>query len=61
LREAGYEPLLRELARAHRNYWVKVAPQSRILLSEVLLERLAEDFSGLEHQLKPCEGLAAPY
>lgn len=60
LREAGYEPLLRELARAHRNYWVKIAPQSRILLNDALLERLAEDFSGLEHQLKPCEGLAAP-
>jgi len=61
LREAGYEPLLRELARAHRNYWVKIAPQSRLLLSDALLERLAEDFSGLEHQLKPCEGLAAPH
>lgn len=58
LREAGYDPLLRELARAHRYYWVKVAPQSRILLSDTLLERLAEDFAGLEHQLKPCEGLA---
>jgi hypothetical protein len=58
LREAGYEPLLRELARAHRNYWVKIAPQSRALLSDALLERLAEDFPGLEHQLKPCEGLA---
>lgn len=58
LREAGYEPLLRELPRAHRSYWVRIAPQSRILLSDALLERLVEDFSGLEHQLKPCEGLA---
>jgi hypothetical protein len=58
LREAGYEPLLRELARAHRSYWVKVAPQSRVLLSDTLLVRLAGDFPGLEHQLKPCEGIA---
>jgi cell division septation protein DedD len=58
LREAGYEPLLRELARAHRNYWVKIAPQSRVLLSDDLLGRLADDFLGLEHQLKPCEGIA---
>lgn len=59
LREAGYEPLLRELARAHRSYWVKIAPQSRALLSDALLGRLAGDFSGLEHQLKPCEGIAS--
>jgi cell division septation protein DedD len=58
LREAGYEPLLRELVRAHRNYWVKIASQSRNLLSDDLLARLAEDFLGLEHQLKPCEGIA---
>lgn len=60
LREVGYEPLLRELSRSHRSYWVKVAPQSRVLLSDDLLERLASDFLGLEHQLKPCEGVALP-
>lgn len=58
LREAGYEPMLRELTRAHRNYWIKIAPQSRQLVSDALLNRLAEDFSGLEHQLMPCEGIA---
>ena len=60
LREAGYEPMLRELARAHRNYWVKISPESRILVSDALLSRLAEDFLGLEHQLMPCEGIATP-
>lgn len=60
LREAGYEPMLRELARAHRNYWVKIAPESRVLVSDALLGRLAEDFLGLEHQLMPCEGIATP-
>jgi cell division septation protein DedD len=58
LREVGYEPLLRELARTHRSYWVRVAPQSRGLLSDDLLGRLAGDFLGLEHQLRPCEGVA---
>ena len=58
LREAGYEPMLRELARAHRSYWVKIAAESRVLVSDSLLERLAEDFLGLEHQLMPCEGIA---
>jgi len=60
LRDAGYEPMLRELARAHRNYWVKIAPESRVLVSDALLKRLAEDFLGLEHQLMPCEGIATP-
>lgn len=60
LREAGYEPMLRELARAHRNYWIKIAPESRLLVSDALLSRLAEDFLGLEHQLMPCEGIATP-
>ena len=50
--------MLRELARAHRNYWVKISPESRILVSDALLGRLAEDFLGLEHQLMPCEGIA---
>jgi hypothetical protein len=60
LRDAGYEPMLRELARAHRSYWVKIAPESRVLVSDSLLERLTEDFLGLEHQLMPCEGIATP-
>ncbi|MDO8332812.1 MAG: SPOR domain-containing protein [Pseudomonas sp.] len=60
LREAGYEPMLRELARAHRNYWVKISSESRLLVSDALLSRLAEDFLGLEHRLMPCEGIATP-
>lgn len=60
LRDAGYEPLLRELPRAHRNYWVKIAPESRLLASDQLLERLAQDFIGLGHQLMPCESIASP-
>lgn len=59
LREAGYEPMLRELSRAHRAYWVKIAPESRRLASDALLESLARGFERLEHQLMPCEGVAS--
>lgn len=59
LREAGYEPMLRELSRAHRAYWVKIAPESRRLASDGLLESLVRDFERLEHQLMPCEGVAS--
>jgi len=58
LRDVGYEPQVRELSRAHRNFWVRVAPQSRRLADEFLLGRLAGDFAGLQHQLMPCEGVA---
>jgi cell division septation protein DedD len=60
LRDAGYEPLLRELTRAHRSFWVRIAPESRRLADDSLLERLAFDFKGLQHQLMPCEGIASP-
>lgn len=58
LRDVGYEPQIRELSRAHRSFWVRVAPQSRRLADEFLLGRLAGDFAGLQHQLMPCEGVA---
>lgn len=60
LREVGYEPQMRELSRAHRSFWVRVAPESRRLADEFLLGRLAGDFAGLQHQLMPCEGVALP-
>lgn len=60
LRDAGYEPLLRELTRAHRSFWVRIAPESRRLADDPLLQRLAFDFKGLQHQLMPCEGIASP-
>ncbi|MBM7062704.1 SPOR domain-containing protein [Pseudomonas sp. UL073] len=58
LREAGYEPLMRELARAHRSYWVRVAPESRRLVDNPMLLMLSADFAGLQHQLMPCESVA---
>lgn len=60
LREVGYEPLMRELPRAHRNFWVRIAPESRRLADDALLQSLARDFSGLQHQLMPCESVASP-
>ncbi|SFI81776.1 hypothetical protein SAMN05216206_2879 [Pseudomonas guineae] len=58
LRDAGYEPSLRELTRAHRSFWVRISPQSRRLADDSILQRLAFDFKGLEQQLMPCEGVA---
>ncbi|GLK89848.1 SPOR domain-containing protein [Pseudomonas turukhanskensis] len=60
LREVGYEPQMRELPRAHRNFWVRIAPESRRLADDALLQSLARDFNGLQHQLMPCESVASP-
>lgn len=58
LRDAGYDSELRELPRSHRSYWVRISPESRQLVSDSLLESLAFDFNGLQHQLMPCESIA---
>jgi cell division septation protein DedD len=58
LRDAGYEPSLRELPRAQRSYWVRVAPESRRLADDVL-QQLAADFKDLQHQIMPCESVAS--
>ncbi|MNE68159.1 Sporulation related domain protein [compost metagenome] len=58
LRDAGYEAQFRVLPRSHRRYWVRIAPESRHLVSDVLLEGLAFDFKGLQHQIIPCESIA---
>jgi cell division septation protein DedD len=60
LRDAGYDPSLKELTRAHRSYWVRIAQDSRHLAGDALLQRLALDFKGLQHQLMPCESIATP-
>lgn len=59
LEDVGYESSLRELPRAHRSYWVRIAPESRRLADDSLLEKLAFDFNGLKHQLMPCESIAS--
>jgi cell division septation protein DedD len=57
LRDAGYEPMLRELPRAQRSFWVRVAPESRRLADDVL-QQLASDFKDLQHQIMSCESVA---
>ncbi len=60
LRDVGYEPAMRELSRAHRSFWVRIAPKSRRLADDSMLQALVADFNGLQHQLMPCEGIASP-
>lgn len=57
LRDAGYEPMLRELPRAQRSFWVRIAPESRRLADDVM-PQLASDFQDLQHQIMPCESVA---
>ena len=57
LRDAGYEPLLRELPRAQRSFWVRIAPESRRLADDAL-PQLVLDFKELQHQIMPCENVA---
>ncbi|WP_068830815.1 SPOR domain-containing protein [Pseudomonas sp. BMS12] len=59
LRDAGYEPLLRELPRAQRSFWVRITPESRRLADDAL-QQLAVDFKDLQHQIMPCESVATP-
>ncbi|GAC1034621.1 SPOR domain-containing protein [Pseudomonas sp. No.21] len=59
LKDAGYEPSMRELARSHRDFWVRIAPESRRLADDALLGELARDFAGLQHKIMPCENVAS--
>lgn len=59
LRDAGYQPAMRELPRAHREYWVRIAPESNRLIDDELLKRLALSFSGLRHEQKACRDVAS--
>ncbi|HGO9521358.1 SPOR domain-containing protein [Pseudomonas aeruginosa] len=60
LKTAGYEAELKELPRGQRDFWVRVAPGSRRLVDEQLLQELARDFKGLQHQIMLCKGVASP-
>lgn len=58
VRQAGFDAQTRELPRAYHEFWVQVADDSRRLIDETLLNRLAGDFSELKHQLISCSGVA---
>lgn len=50
---AGYESVIRQVAREQRMYWVLIEPHARRLVDERLLEQLAADFEGMQHLLRP--------
>ena len=39
-------------------YWLRVAPGSRHLLEDSLLQNLAKEFNELKHKIMSCEGIA---
>lgn len=53
LSSAGYEPVIRQIAREQRLYWVLIEAHGRRLVDEKLLEQLAADFEGIQHLLRP--------
>ena len=55
LSEVGYEPLLRNLSRDQRSYWVRVDPLSQRVVDDALLANFVPDFDGLQHEMRPCE------
>lgn len=59
LRDAGYQPAMRELPRAHREYWVRVTPEGSRLVDDELLGRLILSFPGLRHEQKECRDVAS--
>ncbi|MDF3933213.1 SPOR domain-containing protein [Pseudomonas citronellolis] len=59
LKVAGYEALVRELARNQHDLWVQVAPESRRLADDGLLRQLVADFPELQRQIMPCKSVAS--
>ncbi|AZD18357.1 hypothetical protein PUP66_28025 [Pseudomonas chlororaphis] len=39
-------------------YWLRVAPESKHLLDDSLLQNLAKEFNELKHKIMSCEGIA---
>ncbi|WEJ72865.1 MULTISPECIES: SPOR domain-containing protein [unclassified Pseudomonas] len=60
LKSAGYDALIRELARSQHDYWVQVAPDSSRLVDDSLVRQLAPDFPELQKQTMPCKSVASP-
>lgn len=59
VRQAGYEPALRELPRARNAYWVKIEPAERQLIGSEVIQQLSVTFPGLQHRLEGCESIAS--
>lgn len=58
LQSVDYPAQIKELARTHRRYWVRIDADGRGLLTAPLLEELMRDFPLLEQQQMPCTGIA---
>lgn len=58
VRQAGYEPALRELPRARNAYWVKIMPAERRLIGPEVIQQLSATFPGLQHRIEGCESIA---
>lgn len=54
LRQAGYYPVIEEITRAQREFWVEVKPAGRRLLDDALLAGLKGDFPAMRHQFMAC-------
>ncbi|WP_025807388.1 hypothetical protein [Pseudomonas chlororaphis] len=53
------EAQLKSLSRPDASgYWLRVAPESKHLLDDSLLQNLAKEFNELKHKIMSCEGIA---
>jgi len=57
LQEAGYQPQLLELSRAHCSYWLRLL-SAQPAMDEGILRTLSADFGRLEQRSAPCNNLA---
>ena len=53
LKTAGYDALVRELARSQHDYWAQITPESGRLVDDSLVRQLAPDFPELQKQTMP--------
>ena len=60
LKTAGYDALVRELARSQHDYWAQITPESGRLVDDSLVRQLAPDFPELQKQTMPCKNVASP-
>ncbi|MFS2123528.1 SPOR domain-containing protein [Pseudomonas sp. Pseusp97] len=60
LKTAGYDALVRELARSQHDYWAQISAESGRLVDDSLVRQLAADFPELQKQTMPCKSVATP-
>ncbi|WP_440468132.1 SPOR domain-containing protein [Pseudomonas sp. YH-1] len=60
LKAAGYDALVRELARSQHDYWAQISAESGRLVDDSLVRQLAPDFPELQKQTMLCKNVASP-